>query len=331
MRTIIHACGGCGVNITATELELLKKEQDIYGEVITKYIDTTTADIEEYEYIGESNRHIISSGKLNDSVDGAGGIRESLDKYITEDIKNYVDNLKIDKKDIHIVISSASGGSGSLIGPRLIHNLKLLKLPVIYIMVTDTSSIVYTENSLKTAKHVEIAGNKYGYSIPTIMVDNKDPIDVVNSRVGLQVEQLAILFNDMHKSIDSTDIAMFVSNAYDMDVTGLVTLSIHTSDTISKLTDSLITTLRVLTTDRLFKIDTNILPKLKQYKIGYPNEVVTKTILDSGLTMPLYFAITTNSALTKLDSIKSDLNKKSKIKEEKKSFVDDDEDLGIDI
>ena len=26
MRTIIHACGGCGVNITATELELLKSE-----------------------------------------------------------------------------------------------------------------------------------------------------------------------------------------------------------------------------------------------------------------------------------------------------------------
>lgn len=331
MRTIIHACGGCGVNITATELDLFKHQPEIYGEVVTKYIDTTKADIDEYDFINENDVHIISSGKLNDSVDGAGGVREALDRYITEDIKNYVDRLKIDKKDIHIVLSSASGGSGSLIGPRLIHNLKMLNLPVIYIMVTDTSSIVYTENSLKTAKHIEIAGNKYNYSIPTIMVDNKDPIDVVNSRVSLQVEQLAILFNGMHKSIDSTDIAMFVSNAYDKEVTGLVTLSIHTNDTISKLTDSLITTLRVLTTDRLYKIDTTILPKVKQYKIGYPNEQVTNTITDVGLTMPLYFAITANSALVKLDAIKSDLNKKSKIKEDKKSFIDDDEDLGIDI
>lgn len=330
MRVLVHGCGGAGVNITAQEIERLKENVEVFGVVETRYIDTATADIGEYDFIPEHDKFIISSNKLNKNVDGAGGVREALNEFITEDIKNYVDTLDKHSDDIHIVISSASGGSGSLIAPRLIHTLKMLKLPVIYIMVTDTSSVMYCDNSLKTAKHIELAGNKYGYSIPTIMIDNKDALDVVNARVGLQVEQLAILCNGNHKSLDTTDMIMFASNAYDKEATGLVSISIHTNDTISKLSDSFISTLRILTDDRLFKLDTNVLPKVRQYKQGYPSEVVVARIKECKLPLPLYFAITTNSALVKLDAIKTDLNKKFKIKEEKKVFFEDD-DLGVDI
>ncbi len=331
MSTIIYGCGGCGVNIAAQELEVFKKQPEIYGDVIIKYIDTTKADINEYDEIEDKDKYIISSGKLNKDIDGAGGVREALDVYVTEDIKNFVDKLKFNQGDIHIVISSASGGSGSLIAPRLIHNLKSMNLPVIYLMVTDTSSIFYCNNSLKTAKHIEAAGIKYQYSVPTIMIDNKDSLDVVNARAGLQIEMLCILFNGMHKSLDSTDITMFAGNAYDKSVHGLVSLSIHTNDTISKLSDSLITTMRILTSDRLFKIDNAVLPKVTQYKIGYPNETIDAVIKEVKLSTPLYYAITSNSALAKLDAIKADMTKKSKIKEEKKSFIEDDEDLGIEI
>lgn len=330
MKVIVHGCGGAGVNITAQVVERLKEVVEVFGVVETRYIDTATADVGEYDFIPESDVFIISSNKLNKVIDGAGGVRESLDKFIVEDIKNYVDKLDKAIDDIHIIISSASGGSGSLIAPRLIHNLKMLKLPVIYIMVTDTSSVMYCDNSLKTAKHIELAGNKYGYSIPTIMIDNKEALDVVNARVGIQVEQLAILCNGNHKSLDTTDMIMFASNAYDKDTTGLVTIGIHTNDTISKLSDSFISTLRILTNDRLFKLDTNILPKVRQYKQGYPTEPVVERIKECKLTMPLYFAITPNNALAKLDAIKTDLAKKFKIKEEKKVFFDDD-DLGVDI
>lgn len=330
MKVIVHGCGGAGVNITAQEVEGLKENAEVFGAVETRYIDTATADINEYDFIPDDDKFIIRSGKLNKTVDGAGGVREALDKFITEAVKNYVDNIDMNTGDIHIVISSASGGSGSLIAPRLIHNLKTLKLPVIYIMVTDTSSVMYCDNSLKTAKHIELAGNKYGYSIPTIMIDNKEALDVVNARVGLQVEQLAILCNGNHKSLDTTDMTMFASNAYDKDATGLVSISIHTNDSISKISDSFISTLRILTDDRLFKLDTNVLPKVRQYKQGYPNDAVISRIKECKLTLPLYFAITTNNAIVKLDTIKTDLNKKFKIKEEKKVFFDDD-DLGVDI
>lgn len=332
MTLVVHGCGGAGINITAQEIERLKKDNAVFGNVKTKYIDAATADISEYEFIPENDKFIISSNKLNQAVDGAGGVREALDKFITEDIKNYVDKLDKQPDDIHVVISSASGGSGSLIAPRLIHNLKMLKLPVIYIMVTDTSSVLYCDNSLKTAKHIELAGNKYNYSIPTIMIDNKDALDIVNARVGLQVEQLAILCNGNHKSLDTTDMIMFASNGYDKEATGLVTISIHTSDSIAKISDSFISTLRILTDDRLFKLDTTVLPKVRQYKQGYPNEAVVSRIKECKLTLPLYFAITTNNALSKLDAIKADLAKKFKIKEEKKSFFDDnDTDLGVNI
>lgn len=326
MRTIIHACGGCGINITAQNIDLLRHQPEIYGEVAIKYVDTARADVDEYKFIDDKDIFIITSNK-----EGAGGIREALDSYVSEDIKTYVDTLKLKKDEIHIVISSASGGSGSSIGPRLVHNLKMLGHPVIYVMVTDTSSILYTNTSLKTAKHIEIAGNKYKYSVPTIIIDNKDPIDVVNTRVSLQVEMLSILFNGLHKSIDSTDCLLFASNAYDKEVTGLVSLSIHTSDTISKLSDSVISTMRILTDNRQFKVDTDILPKLNQYKIGYPNETIQEIIKKVKLSLPIYYAISSNNALGKLNALKAELDKKATIKEEKKSFVDEDDDIGVDI
>ena len=326
MKKIIHACGGCGINITATELDLLKHQPELYGDVSVKYIDTARADVDEYEFIDDKDVYIITSQK-----EGAGGIREALDSYISEDIKTYVDTLKLKKDEIHIVISSASGGSGSSIGPRLIHALKSLGHPVIYVMVTDTSSMFYTNTSLKTAKHIEIAGNKYGYSVPTIIIDNKESLEVVNKKVALQVEMLTILFSGLHKSIDNTDSLLFAGNAYDKNVTGLVSVSIHTNDSISKLSDSLITTMRVLTDDRQFKVDVDILPKLNQYKIGYPNDKTIEAIKSNKLVLPLYYAITTNSSLAKLETLKNELDKKSKITEEKKSFVSDDDDIGVDI
>ena len=115
-------------------------------------------------------------------------------------------------------------------------------------------------------------GHKYKYSIPTLILDNKEAIKVVNARIGVRTELLAILLSAKHKALDTADIRLFASNGYDKEVTGLVSIGIYKDNNISNLKDSLISTLRVLTNDEDFKIDTDVLSKVRQYKIGYLTE-----------------------------------------------------------
>lgn len=323
----IYGAGGAGVTIAAKNIQQLVT--DSFLDVEVKYIDTSRADINSLD-VDSRDTYIISNSVGRD-IDGSGGVRESLDKYITDAMPEYVDGLSFGDTDIHIVLSSASGGSGSLIAPRLIHNLKSTGAPVLYITLVDTSSIQYCETSIKTLKHIDLMGRKYGYSVPTMIVDNNDAIKVVNSRVGLNVELLSLLLSAKHKAIDSADNVMFASNGYDKDALGLVTLSLHTEDSISRLKGSLLSTLRVLTDDEYYKIDTNILDKVKQYKVGYPSEEGLERLKTLNLSVPLYFAITPNSSVRKIEAIKADLEEKLTIKEDKQEVFSDDEDIGVSI
>ena len=328
-RVIIHACGGCGVTITKKEIEELREDGLLNVEI--KYIDTSTADIAELN-IDNKDVYLIKNAKLNKNVDGSGGKRAALDSHITEGMKDYIEKLDTVKEDIHIVVSSASGGSGSLIGPRLIHNLKSSGAAAIYITITDTSSVEYCINTIDTLKHIDIMGRKYGYTIPTLPIDNADSIAIVNKRVGVTVDLLSILFSAKHKSLDTADMLLFANNGYDTDAAGLVSLSIYDDANINKLKDSFISTLRILTTDEYFKVDTEVLSKIRQYKIGHITPDLLERLDNSKYSHPIYFAITRNNVVDKIMAIKYELEEKLKINEDKREVFDMSDDVnGISI
>lgn len=324
-RVIVYGCGGAGITITAKEVLVL--ENDSRVNVVTKYIDTSRADIDSFD-LDPSRVHVVTNSKVDKRIDGSGGIREALDKHISASMETYMEQLDYEKEDIHIVVSSASGGSGSLIAPRLIHNLKSAGLPVIYITLVDTSSVQYCETSIKTLKHIDLMGRKYDYTVPTLVVDNNESIKVVNNRIGINATLLSILLTSTHKSLDTADMSLFASNAYDKTTKGLVTLSVHTEERISTLKGSFISTLRVLTNDQYYKIDTTILDKVRQYKIGYTSTDTLQHLSELSLDVPIFFAITPNSAVSKIEAIKEELEDKLTIKEDKQEVFSMDEDIG---
>lgn len=325
-KVFIHGCGGAGVTILSKEIARLVDDSSLHVDI--RYIDTSRADIDLLPINDPSKIFLVTNNKVKKAIDGSGGVRGALDTYITESMQEYVDKLEYDKDDIHIVLSSASGGSGSLIAPRLIHNLKSIGVSAIYITLIDTSSIEYCNTSIKTLAHIDLMGHKYKYSIPTLILDNKEAIKVVNARIGVRAELLAILLSAKHKALDTADIRLFASNGYDKEVTGLVSIGIYKDNNISNLKDSLISTLRVLTNDEDFKIDTDVLSKVRQYKIGYLTEELTLRLNDMGYPIPLYFAITPNKALKTIEDAKKDLEDKLTIKEDKKQMFDADTDIG---
>ena len=321
-KVFIHACGGAGVTIASKEIARLIGDPSLNVDV--RYIDTSLADINSLKGIAPEKVFLVGGGRL----DGSGGLRDALDQEITKAMPEYVKKLSPDKDDIHIVLSSASGGSGSLIAPRLIHNLKELNAPTIYITLIDTSSIEYCNTSIKTLAHIDLMGQKYRYSIPTLIIDNKDAINIVNKRIGIRTELLSILLSASHKALDSADIRLFASNAYDKEVTGLVSIGIYKENTVVNLKDSLISTLRILTNDEEFKIDTEVLSKVRQYKIGYLSEELSDRLKEIQFPIPLYFAITPNNALKKIEEAKKELEEKLSMKEEKKKIFDENTDIG---
>jgi hypothetical protein len=328
-KIFLHACGGAGVTIASKEINRLVDDPNLDIEV--RYIDTTRADIDNLPNIKEDKVFLVTNSKVNKRIDGSGGVREALDPYITESMEKYVDKLEYEKDDIHIVLSSASGGSGSLIAPRLIHNLKNMGVPAIYITLVDTSSIEYCNTSIKTLTHIDLMGRKYNYSIPTLIINNKEAIKIVNSRIGIRSELLAILLSASHKALDTADTVLFASNGYDKEVTGLVSIGIYKDNTIVNLKDNFISTLRVLTNDEYFKVDTDLLTKIKQYKIGYLSEELVLRLEELKYPIPLYFAITRNNAIASIQEAKAELEEKLKINEDKIQVFDIDTDLGIKI
>ena len=321
-KVIIHCCGGAGITIGSKEIVRLMNDPALNIEV--RFVDTSLADINSLPNIDEKKVFLIGEGRL----DGSGGKRDALDQEITKAMPEYVKKLAMDKDDIHIVLSSASGGSGSLIGPRLIHNLKTLKAPTIYITLIDTSSIEYCNTSIKTLAHIDLMGAKYNYSIPTLIIDNKDAIKMVNARIGVRTELLSILLSATHKALDTADVKLFASNAYDAEVKGLVSIGVYKENTIVNLKDSLISSLRVLTNDEEFKIDTTVLSKVRQYKIGYLSEELSLRLSELSYPMPIYFAITPNNALNIINTAKKELEAKLSIKEDKVQMFDSSTDIG---
>ena len=325
-RVIIHACGGAGVTIASKEIARLISDPNLKVDV--RYIDTSRADIDSLKNIEESKVWLVTNDKVNKKIDGSGGVREALDPYITESMEKYVDKLEHSKTDIHIVLSSASGGSGSLIAPRLLHNLKASGASAIYITLIDTSSIDYCETSIKTLTHIDLMGRKYKYSVPTLIVDNKEAIQIVNLKIGIRVELLSLLLSAEHKALDSADIGLFAANGYDKDAHGLVTIGVYKEDTILKLKDSFISTLRVLTTDEEFKVDTETLSKIKQYKIGYISEEIADRLAELKFPMPIYFAITRNNSVETIKATKKELEEKLKINEDKTQLFEESDTVG---
>ena len=168
-RLIVYGLGGAGVSIVAKEIEKLTINEEINVE--TRYMDTSDADIKAYD-LNPDNVHLVTTSKLNVSIDGSGGKRSELDEYISAFIPKHINESAYAEGDVYVVITSTSGGSGSLLAPRFISSIKALGRPIICIMLTDTTSVYYCDTTLKTLAHIEKLGRKLDCLIPTIQIDN---------------------------------------------------------------------------------------------------------------------------------------------------------------
>lgn len=199
----LFACGGAGVNIAKNNLEPVREANELGMAAIQPvYIDTSHSNgkglPEEYTYIFEG-------------MDGSGKVRaenyEEISKYTREILR------KFPPSDLAIVLSSASGGSGSVIGPSLVSELHSNDIPVIVIAIGSTDSAQEIKNTLNTLKSYEGVAQKREKPVVMAYFENSrdNSRKVVDQGVTEIITALMTVFSRENSELDSKDLENFLN------------------------------------------------------------------------------------------------------------------------
>ncbi|EKD22628.1 MAG: hypothetical protein ACD_84C00032G0002 [uncultured bacterium] len=197
-RIRIYASGGCGVNVASTLEKYRGHQETAFAEIDVVYIDTSRSNLK--AHIDHANCYLI------EGVDGSGKLRTENHIEINDRVRAILQQFK--PADLNIVISSAGGGSGSVIGPLLTRELITNELPTIVLTVGSADTRLDAENTLKTIKSYEAIAKAAGAPIVMGYLQNspnmsRNEVDQVMSNT---IISLAVLFSRENHELDTRDL-----------------------------------------------------------------------------------------------------------------------------
>lgn len=227
----VYCCGGAGSNVG-------KQIKDLDMNVF--FIDTSISNLK-----GISSEVIY---KLED-IDGAG-----KDRRVTyENFKNPDEVLICFKpsQELNVVVSSLSGGSGSIIAPVLARELIKSGHNVIVIGIDSTNSVIEIDNSIKTLKTYKSFSNQMKKSISLFYIENASRKEADHQAIQF-ISLLSLLVNKEHtEEFDTSDLRNFINFDNVTDNEPSVTLiDINHNETIIPEKNTSIVSTILLTTDK---------------------------------------------------------------------------------
>lgn len=216
----IFGCGGTGINLASAWSNAVDNNN-------SAVISTTFADT--------SHSNITASMEKDDcfiipNVDGSGKVRKENHAKISENLAGII--LKHPPKDVNIVVFSASGGSGSVIGPLLASELVKRGHTTICLVVGSTESIISTRNTRQTIASLDSLSDLIEKPILMRFFNNRDNSrrEDVDRAVFGTIRLINILAHKGHHGFDSTDLANWACYDKVTDVAPQLTFLEITSD-----------------------------------------------------------------------------------------------------
>lgn len=292
MRMKIYAAGGCGINIISRIARSLKKEIGT-SEIQAVFIDTSRSNI--------STTINASSIYLVEGLDGSGKKRDSNYNAINETSKDIL--LQHKPADINVVVHSASGGSGSVIGPVIVSELLARGETVIVLLVGSTGSRIETENTLKTLKSYEVISSKRNRPVVAYYRENtKDkPRGHVDEDIISIIDVLSAMYSGDNRELDSADLSNWVNF---QNVTSfqpkLSALEFYSQNPITQKGEALISMV-TLTNDRT-TVDNEIM--VEYHAVGYIPDETNERFKSE---IPLHACITAGSFINLASQLESKL------------------------
>lgn len=224
---VVHAAGGAGINQSENILHKIADMGVGFANFKFNYLDTSTVNIDKINPRGkfwkvETSQH----GKAE--ITGSGGERSFNASDISESVKQYLDSLKLTKMDpreYHLVIFSASGGSGNVCGSLVVDGLLKANIPTVVVVTGDSSNGLSAINTLRTLS-----------SLDAIAVRNKKPLSIIYANnSGMNKGSNLLNERETDKLIYSyiSTLALFLSseNEYldNQDMRGIIDQSNYTT------------------------------------------------------------------------------------------------------
>ncbi len=197
----LYGCGGAGINIVSFFAQALDEVGS--AELLVSAIDTSRSNL--HEGVIENDQMFI----LPD-VDGSGKLRKQNHAEISASIQQML--VKQPAEEFNIVVFSASGGSGSVIGPLLVSELLNRKQAVVAVVIGSEESFITAQNTLNTLKSLEAIALKQ--QAPVIMSyahNRKDvPRAEADTYARFAIAGLSVLASGLIAEMDTQDIANFL-------------------------------------------------------------------------------------------------------------------------
>lgn len=200
----IYACGGTGINLANKFTKLIKPNTIGMCDSKVVYLDTSTSNIN-YTDAKEEDIYLLE-GK-----EGSGKKRSLNYEDVVKKAPEFMANFR-PSEDINIILSSASGGSGSTIGQVIAHHLLDRGLPFIVILVGSTYSEIEIDNTIKVLQGYELMASRNERPILLHYIENnEDNLTGENDSKVLDFMTLtSFLFSGHHKALDSVDLRNFM-------------------------------------------------------------------------------------------------------------------------
>lgn len=194
----VYSLGGAGINIGA---EVKRKcRSDVLRNAEFIGLDTSTANV--------PADGIFQVDALEDGT-GSGKNREKNKPKI----KPYVEQMMSRYKpgDVNVLIFSSSS-SGGQIGPYVLRHIMQQKLPVICLLITDTTSLVEMENTALTIKSIDGQRRTLNSCVVVDLIDNGCGLSRrdINQKAVNRLDALSIFLTE-HEEYDYEDMRNFLN------------------------------------------------------------------------------------------------------------------------
>lgn len=199
----IYACGGAGINISKKIEQLRGNEEIGVATVELSYIDTSRSNLS--DDIPDNSVYLMKD------MDGSGKIRKENYQQISAHTRDILQ--KHEPLDLSIVVSSASGGSGSVIAPSIVSELLERELPVVVVLVGASDTRLDIENTIKTIKSYEAISKLRDKPVVVKYLQNSStmPRAQVDADILKTMSALLTTFSRENTELDSKDLFNFLN------------------------------------------------------------------------------------------------------------------------
>jgi len=213
----LHGIGGAGINIVSeTFIKHGDKKEIGMSKLIPNFLDTSDANITAIRKANGKLFKVQSTKASVEEIAGSGSERATNVNDAKVFVKKYLDDINVTKdnpSDIHVVIFSGSGGSGSSVGLLLLRELIMKDCAVCTIVVGDNDNQLYATNTTKTLESLQGMSKVLDKILTVYHVNNSfaegnynDRVTAVNSIVRGFIYALMTITADTNKELDKADV-----------------------------------------------------------------------------------------------------------------------------